>query len=171
MNQAALMPSAAQEEEEQALALLHQALAAHAAASPLPAEALAAVAGLGHTLLSQGRYLKAVDAYRFLVIHDPVTLAYRYGLARSLQLAELFEDALMQYQTALVLDGNPSTYGLRLAECQLALGQRPQALATLRMALANHDPATGSASALTRVQQLLSVLEAHHEETRVQTGE
>ncbi|WJF89292.1 hypothetical protein QS306_09165 [Paraburkholderia bonniea] len=162
------------ETPEHAFDLLKRRLAAYAAGMPLPRETLDRIEYLAHMVLSQSRYREAIDLYRLLVMHAPTTLGWRYGLARALQLHEQHEDALQQYQFALALGGNSSTYGLRMAECQLALGQRPLALRTIRQALAEHDPASGSPAALTRLQQLhsvLSALETHHEETRVQPGE
>ena len=78
---------------------------------------------LGHSMYTQGRYVDAVKAFGFLVIHNHLERRFVNAYASALQMIKSYEDALSFYSLASVMDIEDPAPTFHSGECLLALGR------------------------------------------------
>jgi type III secretion system low calcium response chaperone LcrH/SycD len=83
---------------------------------------------LGHGLYSQARYFDAFKVFGFLVAHNHLEPKYMIAFASSMQMLKKFEDALIYYSLASVMDMSDPRPTFHSAECLLALGRSDEAI-------------------------------------------
>lgn len=90
---------------------------------------------LGHSFYSQGRYLDAVKAFGYLVIHNHLESRFANAYAASLQMIKSYEEALTYYSLVSVMDMSDPAPTFHSAECLLALGRVEEAREALGIVL------------------------------------
>ncbi len=90
-----------------------------------------ALYAFGYAHLVQGRYDKAHDVFRSLMVVDPSHRSYIAGLAIALQRLERYDEALTINAAALVWHPTDLHAMLRSGECLLALQRRTDAITQL----------------------------------------
>lgn len=90
---------------------------------------------LGHRLYEQGRYGDALKAFSMLVIYDHLEPRYLMALGGAQQMLCRYQDALLQYGAAAVIRLDDPRPVFHSAECLVAMGQLPEALESLDLAL------------------------------------
>ena len=88
---------------------------------------------LGHSLYSQARYFDAFKVFGFLMAHNHLEPKYIVAFASSLQMLKKFEEALVYYSLASVMDMSDPRPTFHSAECLLALGRTAEAIDGFRM--------------------------------------
>ncbi len=77
--------------------------------------------GVAQKLLHEGEYVESKAVFQLLAFLQPQVFAYRFGLARCLQLLGNFEEALRTYLLSLVLEPkNPDSF-FQIASCYFSL--------------------------------------------------
>lgn len=92
---------------------------------PEVCEALYTVA---HTFYGQGKYKEASTLFCTMVQEAPRTYKYWIGLGASLQMAKSYDEALLAYETAAMLDPCDPHVHLHAADCFFAKGLPKEAL-------------------------------------------
>lgn len=111
---------------------LYEGLAALPGSQRLTAEQLEVIYALAYAHVAQGQYAQALPLFAFLSQYGPTRKHYLSGLALSLQMTERFEEAICIHSlVGTLFPGSPDS-ALRVAECQLALGNLDAARAELR---------------------------------------
>jgi type III secretion system low calcium response chaperone LcrH/SycD len=108
---------------------------------------------LGHSLYAQGRYLDAMKAFGFLVMHNHLERRFMNAFASSLQMIKSYEEAIKYYTMASVMDMTDPAPTFHTCECMIALGMVQEAREGLPMVIgqcteAKHGPLKERAQAL-----------------------
>jgi type III secretion system low calcium response chaperone LcrH/SycD len=82
-----------------------------------------ALYALGHGMYSQGRYMDAVKAFGFLVVHNHLERRFINAYAASLQMIKRHEEAISYYSLASVMDMSDPAPTFHSCECLIALGR------------------------------------------------
>jgi len=118
------------------------------------------VYALGHNLYSQERYLDAMKAFGFLVMHNQLERRYMNAFASSLQMLKLYKDAIQYYCMASVMDMEDPMPTYHTAECMIPLGMYAEARQALELVV--EQAGTPERAALReRAQALLGLLDRH----------
>lgn len=115
---------------------------------------------LGHGLYSQGRYVDAMKAFGYLVVHNHLEKRFMNAFASSLQMIKSYEEAIKYYSLASVMDMTDPGPTFHSCECLLALGQTDDALQGLALVIAQCDSQEQYAPMKTRAQALLALLDS-----------
>lgn len=116
-----------------------------------------AVYALGHTMYTGGRYLDAVKAFGFLVMHDPYERRFVSAYASALQMLKRYQDAIAYHSMASVMDLSDPVPTFHTAECLMALGMRAEAQQALGFVIAQCN-GPERAELKVRAQALLDLL-------------
>lgn len=117
-----------------------------------------AVYALGHTMYTGARYLDAVKAFGFLVMHDPYERRFVSAYASALQMLKRYQDAIAYHSMASVMDLSDPLPTFHTAECLVALGMRAEAQQALGFVIAQSG-APERAALKVRAQALLDLLQ------------
>lgn len=100
----------------------------------------------GHQFYQNGKYLEAIDVFKVLTQIEFENVHYWAGLAGSYQMLKMYNDALLAYSTALILDPQDQKIFFHAANCCFALGHISDGIKALEMAeqLASKKPAQGA---------------------------
>ena len=115
------------------------------------AEQLEVIYAMGYSHVQQQQWRQALPIFAFLSQYGPTRMHYLAGLALCLHMARRHEEAIDICSLMLVLFPESLQASMRIAECQLALGDRAGAAHTLRQldaALPAGDALKGRAQAL-----------------------
>lgn len=116
------------------------------------------VYALGHNLYAQERYLDAMKAFGFLVMHNQLERRYVNAFASSLQMLKHYKDAIQYYCMASVMDLGDPMPTFHTAECMIPLGMFADARQALELVV--QQSGTPERTALReRAQALLALLE------------
>ncbi|MBS1196637.1 MAG: CesD/SycD/LcrH family type secretion system chaperone [Proteobacteria bacterium] len=118
-----------------------------------------AVYALGHGFYSQARYLDALKAFAFLVIHQPLERRYNNAYASCLQMQKRYEDAIAFYSLATVMDLDDPAPTFHTAECLIALGHLEDAADALSIVVGKCE-LPEQAALKSRAEALLGLLKA-----------
>jgi type III secretion system low calcium response chaperone LcrH/SycD len=118
---------------------------------------------LGHSLYSQGRYMDAMKAFGFLVIHNHLERRFMNAFAASLQMIKSYEEAIKYYTMASVMDMSDPVPTFHTCECMIALGMVDDARQGLGMVIGQckspqHD------GLKSRAEALLGLINGHNGE-------
>lgn len=102
---------------------------------------LEAVYSLGYASYQAGKFDDAEKIFRFVCLFDHLEKKYFFALGGALQAQRKFAEAIALYASVMLRDLDDMQPYLRLAECQLALGERGEAVDALEGALARPEPA------------------------------
>lgn len=106
-------------------------------------EQLEVIYAMGYAEVGQQRWDSALRIFSFLSLYGPTRRHYLVGLATCLQKLGRWDDAIGIWRLVLVVFDGSLEPAFQIAYCQLAAGQREQALAGLQQlnsALAPSDP-------------------------------
>lgn len=122
-------------------------------------EALYAVA---HAALQAARYQEAADTFGMLVSLNPYQTRFLQAYATSLQMLGRYEDAIVYFSLASMLDLDDPRPFFHIAQCMLARRMPEQALEALDQALprCEHHPALQARAQAMR--DLIVGGQAHH---------
>ena len=104
---------------------------------------LEAVYSLGYASYQAGKFDEAEKVFRFVCLFDHLEKKYFFALGGALQAQRKFAEAVQVYASVLLRDFDDMQAYLRLAECQLALGDRGEAVAAFECALERPEPSDG----------------------------
>lgn len=120
---------------------------------------------LGHSLYNQGRYMDAMKAFGYLVVHNHLEKRFMNAFASSLQMIKSYEEAIKYYSLTSVMDmGDPSPT-FHTCECLLALGQTDDARQGLALVIAQCDSDAQYAPMKVRAEALLGLLDSQNTKT------
>ena len=102
---------------------------------------LEAVYSLGYASYQAGKFDEAEKVFRFVCLFDHLEKKYFFALGGALQAQRKFAEAVPVYASVMLRDVDDMQAYLRLAECQLALGERGEAVSALECALGRPEPA------------------------------
>lgn len=94
-------------------------------------EEIESIYSIGYTCYQTGKYDEAENVFRFLCAYDHLQTKYSLALGGALQAQRKFAEAAAIYANILLLDFYETRAYYHIAECQLALGDRDEALSTL----------------------------------------
>lgn len=119
------------------------------------------VYNLGHNLYSQGRYLDAMKAFSFLVMHNQFERRFHNAMASSLQMLKMYNDAIQFYSMASVMDLTDPKPTYHTAECMIPLGMYAEALQALELVI-KQSQAPEHAALLERAEALQQMVKKSH---------
>src|SRR5262245_11827336 len=76
----------------------------------------------GHMLYGQARYLDALKAFGFLVMHNPYERRYISAFAACFQMRQQYKEAITYYTIASLMDMTDPVPTFHTAECMIPLG-------------------------------------------------
>lgn len=95
-------------------------------------EQLEVIYAMGYSHIQQQQWQQALPIFAFLSQYGPTRAHYLAGLALCLQMAQRHDEAINIWSLKLVLFPDQLSPQLHIAECQLAMGERADAVQTLR---------------------------------------
>lgn len=100
----------------------------------------------GYNFYENAKYREATDFFKVLTQIDADSVHHWLGLAASLQMQKLHNEALLAYATAIVLDPTDQTIFFHAANCCFALKHVDEGLKALDMAeqIASGKPEQGA---------------------------
>ena len=119
------------------------------------------VYALGHNLYSQGRYLDAMKAFSFLVMHNQFERRFYTAMASSLQMLKMYNDAIQFYSMASVMDLSDPLPTYHTAECMIPLGMYIEARQALELVIQQSQTKEFEAL-LERAETMLALLKKGH---------
>lgn len=114
---------------------LFDGLSALSSSKRFTSEQLEVIYALAYAHVAQGQYAQALPVFAFLSQYGPTRKHYLYGLALCLQMLNRLDEAINIYSVCVTLFPDAVEATLRIAECQIAAGQREEAGKTLRLLL------------------------------------
>lgn len=114
------------------------------------------VYALGHRYYRQARYLDALKAFSFLVMHNPLERKFANAQAASLQMLKQYDNAIAFYSLASVMDMTDPRPTFHTAECLIALGRVEEAIDALNIVI-KQSTAPEFAALNARTQGLLNL--------------
>ena len=136
---------------------LYEGLEALPGSQRLSAEQLEVIYALAYAHVAQGQYAQALPLFAFLSQYGPTRKHYLSGLGLCLQMAERYEEAICIYSLIGTLHPGTPDAALRVAECQLALGDIEAARVELRNVVAFAAASGRQDAAAARAQALLDL--------------
>lgn len=98
-------------------------------------EQLEVIYSLAYSHVNQHQYQQALRIFSFLCLYGPTRKHYLTGLALCLQMCDRLDEAISIYSVIQTLFPEQYDATLKVAECQLALGQVDEANETLNLLL------------------------------------
>ena len=114
---------------------LYDGLAALPASQRLTADQLEVIYAMAYAHVAQAQYAQALPLFAFLSQYGPTRKHYLAGLALCLQMQARYEEAIRIHSLGVLFPLAPEAT-LRVAECQLALGQAEAARESLQLVAA-----------------------------------
>jgi type III secretion system low calcium response chaperone LcrH/SycD len=136
---------------------LHEGLSALPSAKRFTPEQLEVIYALAYAHVAQGQYAQALPVFAFLSQYGPTRKHYLYGLALCLQMLSRLDEAIHMYSLCATLFPESVEATLRIAECQIAAGQREEAGKTLGLLL-RYAEAGGGADLAAKAKALLNLI-------------
>ncbi|MGE0329466.1 MAG: SycD/LcrH family type III secretion system chaperone [Ramlibacter sp.] len=118
---------------------------------------------LAYNEYGQGRYDKALQFFKLLLIYRPTNTVYLLGAALCLQRLRSYEMAAAAFVVLSYLEPGVPQHALAQAECHLLCHEREQARETLVMTIDYCDRNPGHDTVRARAQAMLELMKAHHE--------
>ncbi|WP_338149761.1 SycD/LcrH family type III secretion system chaperone [Achromobacter ruhlandii] len=115
---------------------VYDGLAALPASQRLTADQLEVIYAMAYAHVAQAQYAQALPLFAFLSQYGPTRKHYLAGLALCLQMQARYEEAIRIHSLVGVLFPLAPEATLRVAECQLALGQAEAARESLQLVAA-----------------------------------
>lgn len=113
---------------------------------------------VGFNLLNNGDLEKAKDVFTQLVMLDGIEAKYQYCLGYVFQQQGDYATAAKMYVNFLALDATNAEGYMRLGECLLASGERPEALECFEIAEAEAARGNGSEATLALARRNIAAL-------------
>jgi len=119
------------------------------------------VYSVGHTLFTQGKFEKALNVFKLILLYRPFDARNLEAYATTLKRLGRFEEAIPVYVSALIFGemASPSP-PIHIAECLAALGRPDESEKMLRPILDLAQLNDAYAGVRARAENLLSVLKA-----------
>lgn len=114
---------------------------------------------VGHTLFTQGKFEKALNVFKLILLYRPFDPRNLEAYATTLKRLGRFEEAIPVYVSALIFGelSSPSP-SIHIAECLAALGRSDESEKMLRPILDLTELNSAYAGVRARAENLLSVL-------------
>lgn len=116
---------------------------------------------LGHNLYNQGRYLDAMKTFSFLVMHNQFERRFYNAMASSLQMLNMYKDAIQFYSMASIMDLTDPKPTYHTAECMIPLGMYAEARQALDLVI-QQSKSPEHAALLERAEALLHMVDKSH---------
>jgi len=137
---------------------LYDGLNALPGSGRLSPEQLEIIYAMAYAHVAQGQYEQGLPLFAFLSQYGPTRKHYLAGLALCLNQVGRYEEAVRIYSLIGVLyPGSPDT-ALRVAECQIAMGDLEAARVSLALAIDATEGDPAWADTATRARSLRSLL-------------
>ncbi|RYX93953.1 MAG: CesD/SycD/LcrH family type III secretion system chaperone [Comamonadaceae bacterium] len=117
-----------------------------------------AIYALAYAAYTQARYEEAMQAFSYLMTVDHLDRRFCSGFAACLRAQKRHAEALKYYFSASLLDLTDPEPVMRMAECHLALNDKPQARAALAYGLDQARAHETHRSYVPRLEAMLSFL-------------
>ncbi|MDK2123488.1 SycD/LcrH family type III secretion system chaperone [Parachitinimonas caeni] len=124
-----------------------------------------AVYTLGYNLYNQGKFLDALKAFGFLLMHDHLERRYYKSFASALQMLKRYEEAIKHYSIASMLDLSDPEPTFHTGECMVGIGMIEEAKEAFDLVVRQTEKKEAYAVMHEQAKALLALLEKREEAT------
>jgi len=114
---------------------------------------------VGHTFYSQGKFDKAVNIFRFLVMYNHLEVRYFIALGGTLQMLGDYEGALNAYGQAHMMNPEEPSILMHISACFLAVNDLVNAESSLNAVLFICEGKKDHAEAVERAKGLIELIQ------------